>query len=78
MKLFFSKFTSRKFITAFAGILTGVGVICTGNITEGIIAVIASVLAYLVAEGCIDAKAVDIADAVIEETKDKLEGDCID
>lgn len=75
MKLFFSKFTSRKFITAFAGILTGVGVICAGNTTEGIITVIASVFAYLVAEGYIDAKAVSMLDDVVEETKTKLEGD---
>lgn len=75
MKLFFSKFTSRKFITAFAGILTGVGVICTGNTLEGVVTVIASVFAYLVAEGYIDAKAVSMLDEVVEETKTKLEGD---
>lgn len=74
MKTLMRKLTSRKFIAALAGIVTGVGVIASGNTTEGIVAVIASVIAYLVAEGYIDAKAVDIADSVIEETKDKLEG----
>lgn len=74
MKTLIRKLTSRKFIAALAGIVTGIGVIASGNTTEGIVAVIASVIAYLVAEGYIDAKAVDIADSVIEETKDKLEG----
>ncbi len=74
MKTLMRKLTSRKFIAAVAGIITGVGVIASGNTTEGMVAVIASVIAYLVAEGYIDAKAVDIADSVIEETKDKLEG----
>lgn len=74
MKLFFSKFTSRKFITALVGVIAGIGVICTGNTTEGIITVIASVIAYLVTEGYIDAKAVSVADEVIEETKAKIEG----
>jgi hypothetical protein len=49
-------------------------VICAGNTAEGVVTVIASVLAYLVAEGCIDAKAVSMADEVIEETKAKIEG----
>ena len=78
MKTLIQKLTSRKFIAAVAGIVTGVGVIASGNTTEGVIAVIASVIAYLVAEGYIDAKAVDIADSVIEETKDKMEGDAHD
>ena len=78
MKTLMQKLTSRKFIAALAGIVTGVGVIASGNTTEGVIAVIASVFAYLVTEGYIDAKAVDIADSVIEETKDKLEGDAHD
>ena len=78
MKKLIQKLSSRKFIAAIAGIVTGVGVIASGNTTEGVIAVIASVIAYLVAEGYIDAKAVDIADSVIEETKEKLEGDTDD
>lgn len=78
MKTLTQKLTSRKFLAAIAGIVTGAGVIASGNTTEGVIAVIASVVAYLVAEGYIDAKAVDIANSVIEETKDKLEGDCND
>jgi hypothetical protein len=73
MKTLIQKLTSRKFIAAIAGIVTGAGVIASGNVTEGVVAVIASVVAYLVAEGYIDAKAVDIADPAIEETKDKLE-----
>ena len=78
MKALMKKFTSRKFITALAGIVTGVVVIATGNTREGVIAVISSVIAYLIAEGYIDAKAVDVLDGVVEETKDKLEGDVND
>ena len=78
MKALMKKFTSRKFITALAGIVTGVVVIATGNTLEGVIAVISSVIAYLIAEGYIDAKAVDVLDGVVEETKDKLEGDVND
>ena len=74
MKALMKKFTSRKFITALAGIVAGVVVIATGNTLEGVITVISSVIAYLIAEGYIDAKAVDVLDDVVEETKDKLEG----
>ena len=78
MKYILQKFSSRKFLAALAGIITGIGVIVSGNPTEGIVTVLASLVAYLVAEGYIDAKAVEIADTVVEETKDKLEGNTND
>ena len=49
------RFTSRKFIAMVAGILTGLGVILTGDTVAGLTAVIASVVSYLAAEGFIDA-----------------------
>ena len=58
MKSIGQKLTSRKFIACAAGIVTGAAVILSGNVTEGIVAVITSVLGYLIAEGYIDAKAV--------------------
>lgn len=73
MKAFLKKLTSRKFIVSVSGIISGIVLIASGNTTEGVTAVIASVAAYLIAEGYIDAKAVDVADKVIEETKDKLD-----
>jgi hypothetical protein len=71
------KFTSRKFLAMVAGILTGIGVILTGGTVEGLTAVIASVVSYLIAEGYIDAKAVnavqDVIDDVAETVADKDE-----
>ena len=78
MKYILKKFTSRKFIASLIGVITGISVIASGSTAEGIIAVLASIIAYLITEGYIDAKAVDIADSVIEETKDRLEGDVND
>ncbi len=78
MKAFLKKLTSRKFIVSVSGIISGIVLIASGNTTEGVTAVIASVVAYLIAEGYIDAKAVDVLDNVVEETKDKLEGNTDD
>ena len=52
------KFTSRKFIAAIAGILTGIALIISGNTVEGASAVMTSIVAYIVAEGYVDGKAV--------------------
>ncbi len=57
MKNFKEKLTSRKFLVAVAGVISGIVLILNGNSTEGMGAVVASVLGYLVAEGYIDAKA---------------------
>ena len=65
MNNYIKKLTSRKFLVSAAGIVSGIALIISGNATEGVAAVIASVLGYLVAEGYIDAKAVKAtADAV--------------
>lgn len=73
MKTFLKKISSRKFIVSVSGIISGIVLIASGSTVEGVTAVIASVVAYLIAEGYIDAKAVDVLDDVVEETKDKLE-----
>lgn len=71
------KFTSRKFIACIAGVITGIGVILAGDTATGITAVIASVASYLIAEGYIDAKAVnavkDVACGVADKVEDKDE-----
>jgi 6-phosphofructokinase len=72
-----SKFTSRKFLAMLAGVVTGIGVILAGDTATGITAVIASVVSYLIAEGYIDAKAVnavkDVVDGVAETVEDDNE-----
>ena len=67
------KFTSRKFIACIAGVLTGIGVILAGATAEGLTAVIASVVSYLIAEGYIDAKAVNTVKDVVDGVADKVE-----
>ena len=66
MNTFLNKLTSRKFLVAVAGIASGIVLIVNGNVTEGVGAVIASVLGYLVAEGYIDAKAVQSVTDTVE------------
>lgn len=67
------KFTSRKFLAMVAGVLTGIGVILAGGTIEGLTAVIASVVSYLIAEGYIDAKAVNAVKDVVNDVADKVE-----
>ena len=52
------KLTSRKLWVAVAGIIAGVALIASKNVTEGAAMIISSVLGYLIAEGYIDGKAV--------------------
>ena len=61
MEKFLKKLSSRKFLVAVAGIVSGIVLISSGSSTEGVATVIASVIGYLVAEGYIDAKAVKAA-----------------
>ena len=68
MKNLKTKLTSRKFLIAVSGIVSGIVLIASGNATEGMGAVIASVLGYLIAEGYIDGKAVKaVAEATAAE-----------
>ncbi len=70
MKVILKKFTSRKFLVALSGILTGITLIAMGDTTQGITAVITAIVSYLIAEGMVDAKtAGDIARGVAENTK---------
>ena len=66
------KLLSRKLWVALIGVLTGIVLIVSGTTTEGAATVITSILGYLIAEGYIDAKAVnaviDQVDATLDET----------
>ena len=70
-----TKLTSRKFLVAVAGIVSGIVLIAGGNTTEGVATVIASVIAYLAAEGYIDAAAVKATTEKIEEAVEETETD---
>ena len=72
MKSLKQKFSSRKFIVCITGIVTGIGVAIAGNVVEGVSTVLVSMITYLIAEGYIDAKALEVTDNVIEEAKEKL------
>ena len=69
------KFTSRKFLAMVAGVLTGIGVILEGSTVPGITAVIVAVVSYLIAEGYIDAKAVNAVKDVVDGVADEIEDD---
>ena len=72
MKTLKQKFASRKFIVCLTGIITGVTVASSGNVIEGVTTVLVSLITYLIAEGYIDAKAIEVSDKVIEEVKNNL------
>ena len=58
MKDLKTKLTSRKFLVAVAGIVSGVVLIAGGSTAEGTTMIATSVVAYLAAEGIIDMAAV--------------------
>ena len=59
------KLTSRKFCSALIGIIAGISLIGSGNITEGTALMISSIVGYMLAEGFIDAQAIAIAQEAI-------------
>lgn len=80
MKEFLKKLTSRKFLAALAGIVTGLSMIF--GLDENIITTVAgavtalgSVVVYVAAEGKIDAEAVKQALLEAEKAKDALEAE---
>lgn len=71
------KFTSRKFLAMLAGAITGIAVICAGNVWEGAVTVLTSVITYICAEAGVDKAAVkkaleDVAEG-IGDVAEKLE-----
>ena len=68
-----TKLTSRKFLVAVAGIVSGVVLIAGGSTAEGATMIATSVVAYLAAEGIIDAAAVKQTTEKIEEAVEETE-----
>lgn len=59
------KFTSRKFIACFMGIVTGIFLIIYGESIEGTTTLISSIITYCIAEGYVDSQtAKDVASNV--------------
>ena len=75
MKNLKEKLTSRKFLVAAAGVVSGLILIISGNVEEGSTTIIASAVAYLAAEGIIDAVAVKKA---VDEAWNALEQEDVD
>ena len=79
MNKIIQKITSRKFITAMLGIVTGVAVLF--GVDEGVITTVAgavmataSAVSYILAEGRIDAERIKNAAEQIQEAKDAVGG----
>ena len=51
MESVLKKVSSRKFLVAVSGVVSGIVLIVGGNTTEGVTAIVTSVVAYLAAEG---------------------------
>lgn len=64
------KVSSRKFIVAVSGIIGGIVLIGGGNTTEGVTAIISSVVAYLAAEGLVDMAAVKKQSELADKSAD--------
>ena len=81
MKTFKDKITSRKFLAAVAGLVTGLAMVfgldeSIISQVSGAVVSVASVIAYIITEGKIDAAAVgqaaeDVAEAVDAVIEDK-------
>jgi len=66
-----TKLTSRKFLTALSAIITGIALIASGSTVEGTATVISAVIAYIAAEGIIDAK---FAGSIAKGVSENLNG----
>ena len=58
MESVLKKVSSRKFIVAVSGVVSGIVLVANGSSTEGVTAIVTSVVAYLAAEGLVDMAAV--------------------
>ena len=66
------KLSSRKFWSAMVGVVSGIGLIATGNTNEGTSIIISSILGYLLTEGYIDAKAATSAKEIMQQIQEYL------
>ena len=64
------KVSSRKFLVAASGVVSGIVLIAGGNTTEGVTAIVTSVVAYLAAEGLVDMAAVKKQSEITDKSED--------
>ena len=64
------KVASRKFLVAVSGVVSGIVLIAGGNTTEGVTAIVTSVVAYLAAEGLVDMAAVKKQSEITDKSED--------
>lgn len=74
------KFTSRKFLAAVAGVIIGLCMAFglddnTVNVVSGAVTSVVSIVAYIVAEGKVDAAAVKDAIEDVQEAIEVMESD---
>jgi phage shock protein PspC (stress-responsive transcriptional regulator) len=77
MRSFWTKISSRKFLAAVVGVITGLAMVFgldQNTITQvaGAVTALASVIVYIATEGRIDAEAVGEAAKKIEDAKEAL------
>lgn len=75
MKHLKDKLLSRKFLVAATGVVSGLILVMSGNVEEGAATIIASAVAYLAAEGIIDAVAVK---KTVDKVEEALEQEDVD
>lgn len=78
MSNFLKKLTSRKFLAALAGIITGLAMVfgldeSIITTVAGAVTAMASVVTYIVSEGRVDAAAVKKAVEAMEDAKEAVE-----
>lgn len=77
MRSFWTKITSRKFLAALVGIITGLAMVfgLDQNVittVSGAVMALASVITYIISEGKIDAAAVGKAAQAVEDAKEAI------
>ncbi len=70
MESVLKKVSSRKFIVAVSGVVSGIVLVANGSTTEGVTAIVTSVVAYLAAEGLVDMAAVKKQSEVADKSAD--------
>lgn len=70
MESVLKKVSSRKFLVAVSGVVSGIVLIAGGNTTEGVTAIVTSVVAYLAAEGLVDMAAVKKQSEITGKSED--------
>ena len=80
MKTFLKKLTSRKFLAALAGLVTGLAMVfgleeSVMTTVSGAVVAVASLITYIVTEGRIDAEAVGDAAEKVQDAIDAVKGE---